>query len=85
MCIKRVADRARVVTRFTVEQSSPNENVDLRFAQLNRQTTHAPPSAVTMQAHACSGRTWGANRVAHGLSTNQKIVNSVQKIVAVAG
>jgi hypothetical protein len=55
MCIKRLAYRARIVTRFSVEQSSPNEYVDFRFAQLDRQAAQAPPSTVAMQAHPCGG------------------------------
>jgi hypothetical protein len=30
--MNRIADRARIVTHFAIEQSSPNEYVDLRFA-----------------------------------------------------
>jgi hypothetical protein len=32
MCIERIADRTRIVTRFTVEQLFPYERVNLRFA-----------------------------------------------------
>jgi hypothetical protein len=51
MCIKRFADGDRIVTRFTVQQSSPSENVDLRFAQLNSQATYATPLAIAKPAH----------------------------------
>jgi hypothetical protein len=53
MYIKRIADCARIVTRFTVEQSFPNERVDLRFAQLDRQAAQAPTPAIPVQTHAC--------------------------------
>jgi hypothetical protein len=39
MYIKRIADRARIVTHFAIEQSFLNESVDLPFAYLNCQAT----------------------------------------------
>ena len=42
-----------LVTRFTAQQSFPNENVDFCFAQLDHQATQPVASTFPVQPHAC--------------------------------
>jgi hypothetical protein len=67
MPIECVADRAPIVTHFTVEQSFLNEPVEFRFAYLEHHAAKALPPAFPVQAHAFGGWAWIANELVHGL------------------
>jgi hypothetical protein len=58
MRTKRLANDMRIVTRFTAQQSFPNENVDFCFAQLDHQAAQPMPPAFPVQAHAWRSRSW---------------------------
>jgi hypothetical protein len=66
MPTERLADRARIVTHFAVEQSFVNEPVELRFAYLEPHAAQALSSALPVQAHACGGWAWLGNDFVHG-------------------
>jgi hypothetical protein len=66
MGIERSVDRARIVTRFTVEQTFRDKCLDFGHVQLNHQTAKALPPALPVKAHAFGGRAWLGSEIIHG-------------------